>query len=203
MHRLITILLLLCILPSARAQETPRARLYTDGPLTATDFQGEPDKSKAFWAWTATDIRYTYQYRYRTENNATIATLSEIKVWAELDRAKSWNTRPKNALLMDHEQGHFDIAHIHAWNAQLTLHKDMRAGKGPKAQAGDQKAAVAALEEKVRAMMKDYLEASNEANRQYDIGTASGNDAAKQAEARRAQQLRLRELVAEQEKFAP
>src|SRR5690349_7971199 len=128
MKRVCALLLLAFLFATAYADEPKEAahRRYHDGPLTAEDFQAEPDEAKAWAAWTSADILYRYSYRYREQNKQVMVTLTEIEVFAVLERDKSWTRRPSDPLHLDHEQGHFDITHLHALQAQQHLQQGLK-----------------------------------------------------------------------------
>lgn len=200
---ILALLLAIAALGRAADEAAPTRRPYRDGPLTAEDFQGTPEANSPYKAWTSANLQFRYAYRYRTQNRQTVVTLTEIDVWAEVERDKSWNRRPKDPLLMDHEQGHFDIAHAHALEAQAKLRETLGTAKALKTSGPSEAKAAELLQQKLREAVEAYVEALREANRQYDKDTTSGSDAAAQAEARRAQQQRIRELIAAEEKRAP
>ena len=197
--------LLLCGLwgcACAADDESP-TRPYHDGPLTDDDFRGKPDATSSYWAWTQTEFRYRYNYRYQTSGGETVVSLTEIEIWGVVHRDKSWNRRKGNPLLLDHEQGHFDITQIYALEAQASLQK--RIDKGPKlqARATTKEAAVKLLQERLEAARQPFITDSLAAQRLYDKETVNGTDAAAQAEARRAQKQRLEELLRAEELASP
>src|SRR5688500_3287238 len=127
MERALIAAFLLQLAGMAVAQEAkvPLRRPYSAGPLTAADFRAEPDLSQPYAAWTSVEMQFRFAYRYRTQNKQTVVTLTEVDVWSEVERDKSWNRRPRDPVLLDHEQGHFDITHAHALEAQATLRKSL------------------------------------------------------------------------------
>src|ERR1039458_7492968 len=86
------------------------------------DFQGAPDASSSFSAYTA----YELPYKYGWDGTGKI----KIEVWSQFMRGRSWK-KPKDnqAALLMHEQKHFDIAEIYArvmrkeYAAYTLLHK--------------------------------------------------------------------------------
>jgi hypothetical protein len=170
-------------------------RPYRDGPLVAADFQAEPDKANAFTAWSEIDFDYRYEYSLRRRGE-WIATLTKIEIHACLLTDKSWNKRPENATLMDHEQGHFDLAQTFALRAQCKLHSDLQTVDVLQGRHANKAAAIRDLEEKLKAFVQAQLEEAAAANKEYDKTTANGAKVTAQAEARREQKRLLDEAAA-------
>ena len=92
--------------------------------LTAADFKGKPDPGSNYLATTFTHL--TYQYRHPTpcSGNDKIKFQFETgitvgdKSWMKFDRIK---TSRLLQILLDHEQGHYDIATALADKLQKTL----------------------------------------------------------------------------------
>ena len=95
---------------TARAQDKPPA---TRRQLTAADFKGVPDPHSGYLATTFTHL--TYQYRRQTPCTDKDKTRFQFetsiavgnKSWMRFDRIKSKQLLQE---LLDHEQGHYDIA---------------------------------------------------------------------------------------------
>jgi predicted secreted Zn-dependent protease len=83
--------------------------------LTWTDFKAQPDKNSTNAALTSSSINIEFGY-----------TNSGLKynIKCRFDQNLSWG-RIKNDYILAHEQGHFDIAEIHA----RKLHKLLKAYK--------------------------------------------------------------------------
>lgn len=187
--------LLLCAM-ALYAEPMPEPdRPYRDGPLTAADFQAEPDLSQGFAAYTKTNFRHRYRYRYRTQGGDTVVTLTEVEVWGTVARDKSWNRRQRDAALMDHEQGHFDLTQIFALSAQAELREQLKKGRAPQGRAKNQDAAVKRLEARLLEVMEPFIAESITAHTQYDKETGNGTDIVAQAEARRDHKRRLEALL--------
>lgn len=186
----------LCAAPASADDKPPADREYRQGPLTKDDFRAKADPQSPYLARTETDYRYRYAYRYSVQRGETIVTLTEIELWAILKADESWNRRPDDEALLDHEQGHFDITQLAALEAQAVIQQ--RIDKGPKVQvkAITQTEAVKRLEDQIKALVKPYVEDSLAAQREYDKATAHGTDAAAQADARRDHQRRLSAFAA-------
>lgn len=189
-------LLALCLVAVSPAFAAEDLRRYEDGPVTADDFRGEaPDSSKAS-AKTVTQFVYDFRFRYRTTSRQTTATLQSITIHANIRRDQSWNTRPEDLKLLDHEQGHADIAQIHCLKARVAFRKKL--GKGPNltATASSPQEASVALDREVRKEMAKFEQAARDADAEYDRQTVNGLGG-KQAEWRRVQIETLKQLEAE------
>ncbi len=198
----ITVVTLCAALVHAAPPEDPN-RPYRDGPLTANDFQAEPDPAQSYTAWTQTHFRHRYNYRFLTKSGETVVTLSEIEVWGVVARDKSWNRRLRDAVLMDHEQGHFDLTQIYALAAQASLQKRIDKGPALQTRAKTKAEAVQRLEARVLEVMQPYITDSIAAHSQYDKATSNGNDVIAQAEARRDHKRRMEALLDAAEPVAP
>ena len=97
-----------CSIINAQPQNYP----INGRTLTWSDFKGTPDKDSRYWAYTYWNVYYRYDAPQIIDNKVNI----NFKVWCELD-SKSWvKSNPvielKKAQLLNHEQGHFNIAQI-------------------------------------------------------------------------------------------
>lgn len=83
--------------------------------LSWSDFRANPDPSSPNAALTNTSINIEFGYS---------KTALTYAIKCRFDKAKSW-VRVKNNLVLGHEQGHFDIAEIHArkLNRELKAYK--------------------------------------------------------------------------------
>jgi hypothetical protein len=97
--------------------------------------------------------------------------------------------------LLDHEQGHADIAQIHCLRARLAFRKSLAKGQGPSATASSLNEAVASLERALRRDIAAFEKAAQDADAEYDRVTANGVGA-NQAEWRRVHAETLKELAA-------
>ena len=187
---LISILFAAYPLPTARADDT---RFYADGPLTAEDFRGTPPDDAAMWARTVTRLHYTYKYRHSTPDmrNYTV-TVGAISIVAEIRRDTSWNKRPENMSLLDHEQGHADNAQIVA----LRAIKDFAAAAPIKVRDKTIKAALAEVDRLLKARLGKYERQLQQDDADYDEATAHGVNG-QQSEWRRVQHETLKRLERE------
>lgn len=86
-----------------------------DRKLTWNDFKAQPDKNSTNAALTSSSINIEFGY-----NNSGL----KYNIKCRFDQNLSWG-RIKNDYILAHEQGHFDIAEIHA----RKLHKLLRTYK--------------------------------------------------------------------------
>lgn len=177
--------------PAVAAEDLRR---YEDGPLTADDFREEAPASSRAAAKTVTQFAYEFRFHYRTTTRLTTATLDSITIHANIRRDQSWNTKPEDFNLLDHEQGHADIAQIHCLKARLAFRKKL--GRSLTATASSPREASVALDRKVREEMAKFEQAARDADAEYDRQTVNGLGG-KQAEWRRVQIETLKQLDAE------
>lgn len=204
-----TILVVALSLPAlARAQQPPaKQRLYTDGPLAAADFKMAPPKplplvaagggAVTLLATTYAEIRFDFKYRWRADaTGKATATATEVTFVAVLIQDKSWNARPKEASLMDHEQGHFDIAELHAWRAQKRIGKMTAEGAFQGVGTGE-----ADARDKMQVVLnKDFdrhLVDMKDEQAAYDKDTRHGTDREKQSQWRKKLNEQLESAAAE------
>ena len=83
---------------------------YTTNKLTWSDFQAKPGPPSEIGAITMSGFGYRSKLSGTAQNG-----LMEIEVYSFMDPAGSW-VRPdkKNNYVLNHEQRHFDITHLHA-----------------------------------------------------------------------------------------
>ncbi len=164
-------------------------RPYNQGPLTAADFRGKPD-SNQFEAYTCCSIQYNFRYRYETRGNVTTAKLADVDFFAVILRDKSWNVSTDKKSLMDHEQGHFDIAQASALATKFALLKQIKSDVPLTATGNSEETAVANLQQKLNAAIQVIERKIDESHAEYDRQTKHGRDGNPQRE-HRAQQLKL------------
>src|SRR5687767_8495044 len=110
------------LLMSGLLTEAAERRRYEEGPLAQDDFGDVPAFVPAgASARTATELLYNFRYKYRSTSRSTTITLSSIEIDAYIRRDQSWNLNPENKALLDHEQGHADIAQIECLKARLAF----------------------------------------------------------------------------------
>ena len=174
-----------------------RLRPYDDGLLATSDFRGEMPANlqpmvSTLKAMVFTELRYDFQYTWKSVGAKGVAKPTKIHVWAAMDREKSWwkDKEGANAALLDHEQGHFDVDQSHALRLQLELQKLIAAGKLVET-AKDETAAKDSLKKYFQRLIEQEAALSKQDNQEYDQITNHGIDTIKQAEVRRVQKLEL------------
>lgn len=183
------------------ADEIPRPtsptapRKYKNGPLRVEEFLGTPDFRSPGDAFTASNVQYSFRYQVKQERGRYRASLTSFDAFAVFLKKQSW-WRPETASeILDHEQGHFDIAEIAARKLQYAIQKVLNSGKG--FEAMDQTPEKAA--EKLKKNLESVIQAANQqaelANREYDSMTKHGLRFGSQAEFRRVQKASLQKLA--------
>jgi len=182
-----------------------KPRLHQDGPLRAEEFRKPAPAVRnvngvKVSAYTTTDTKYTYSYNYETEDGRTTAKVTRVKVEARFVPEKSWNALKGNPALLDHEQGHFDLAEIYSLKMQVELAMARNAGHSMQVTADSPQAAVSQLEKHMKKYFDTMSADTREANIRYDRATEHGLNMRYQA-AHRLQQkkqlARLQKLLAE------
>jgi len=199
---------LLTICAASLADDKPREDLrpYGDGPLTTDDYRAKvPDSlprrnGARLLAYTWTRIVYEYRYDASSRGGEVTATLSEFEVTASVDRAASWNARPEDRRLLDHEQGHFDLAQIAALQMLVAVERMRREGKLLAAEGRTKAEAANRLRLKIAEFVKKHETAAAEEHREYDRFTNYGLVGSAQAEARKSQREAIEKLAKELEK---
>ncbi len=194
------LLLLAAMCGNARAREpVPSLRPYADGPLTAADFAGERPADAQTAAWSEFEYKWKHAYRLETNGTSRVATLTDIDIWASVRRDKSWNLRPRSAILLDHEQGHFDIAQTQALRARLQLLKDLGKVGVPQGRGRNTDEALQALDVALAKTLTELLDPAKKAHADYDEVTKRGDLAPEQALSRKVQRAALQAIIEELE----
>lgn len=200
---LLTAVLPCVLLYAARGQDeaSEDLRPYEAGPLDASEFRAavpnpQPrENGIRLEAYTATDIRYELRYYFRTSSTQTRLSLESIEVNAVFDRSKSWNNRKSDRHLLDHEQGHFDLAAIYALRLQLEFDRQLRAGPGIITVGRDEEQAALNMRREIDRQIGIAVDAVIKANREYDRITAHGSKHREQVSERRKQMDELSRLI--------
>lgn len=186
-------LLLVISLPEIANTADPPERKYSMGALRISEFKGEGGTSSAGNAYTSTRTKFSYRFRVtRLTDNRFAAELESINVYSVFLPDSSWWNSPPNAELLDHEQGHFDIAEIAARRVQLAfqssdINKIQGTGTTPKQ-------AERSLVEKLRHVANVADKQIMAENLEYDSTTGHGSWRRHQKERRRIHQLTLEKL---------
>lgn len=177
-------------------------RRYSDGPLSVQDFRGtvppadDPDRRQAHLSLTAltrTELRYDLVIQTSGAGNRWTARCREADAYAVVLRDRSWNLRPHDAQLMDHEQGHFDITQGLALEVQFRL-RELQARRSMVGTGNSPTAAQRNLEERLRAEISPQMDELPRAQQEYDRITGNGTIPLAQADQRRQQLIRIAEF---------
>ena len=180
------------------AQKPPaeKVRRFSDGPLTAADFKMEvpnpvpSDAGIPFAALTYAELQYRYTYQWK-ESGGTITTYPiEVTLFSIVDQNRSWNDRPQDLRILDHEQGHFDIAEIEARKDQEKM-KKMVADKTFLGKGKTETEAKKDLESQMNKEFQKLVDALMVVQREYDRVTYHGTNLQAQAETRKVHQAAL------------
>jgi len=172
---------------------TAKTRDYSDGPLTAKDFQAPIPgfvRSVGRQALTTTDFRYEFEYRLYRSRRRTTARLSSIHIRAVVILSKSWNRQPGDARLMDHEQGHFDLTYIAVLRARLAFASRRMTGG-----AASDEHAIKNLRQQLDRHFRLLKEELVAAHVEYDEITNHGMKSGPQEEQRNQQRRQIEELT--------
>lgn len=184
-----------CLLLAAGVAVAESVRKVDAGPLTAADFRGEVPDDAGGDANTATQLRFSCRYTYQVLGGRTTVTMASVVVDAYVLQDESWNRLPGNKSLLDHEQGHADIAWIQCLQARLAVREKMQRRRGWRAVSRSLDEAVAMLEAELSEMMQSFQREGQEADAAYDRETQHGLGP-RQGEWRRVHAATIEELEA-------
>ena len=142
-----------------------------------------------------TRVMLNYEYDSKLEGDQFRTRLSAIEAYAVFLPKDSWWRAQKSESLLDHEQGHFDIAELAARRLQHAFNKTLQAGIG-----STQQDAIRAMEAKLSKILQLVNEQAVNENAEYDRITSHGSNRRAQIEQRRIQRLSLRRLEKELKK---
>jgi hypothetical protein len=165
------------------------ARRYQRGPLAIKEFRAAPGDGGA--AFTATRIFSEFKYDTKGRNGRYVATLTRFRAYAAFLPNESWWRADDDPRLLDHEQGHFDIAEINARKLTLSFGKLLAGGRTVTAGGVSAAAASKSLTKKLDEVMRRIDQQVRQENTDYDRITRHGADARVQREHRRVQELTL------------
>lgn len=142
--------------------------------LTWTDFTGKPDPLSTNAALTSSGITI----EFGMDKDGLTHTIS-----CRFDKNKSW-VRIKNDYILNHEQGHFDIAEIHA----RLLHKELSAYTFNRKSFNDD----------IRDIYNGVMKLHVAAQRNYDLETNHSLDSTQQ----RLWDAKIHSMLKEYEKYS-
>src|SRR5262249_33202978 len=143
------------------ADEPEPERRYSLGPLTPADFRGtRPEKNEAegldFAAYLKTSIRWQMAYLVEPVGKQFRVKLTAIDIFAARLPQQSYNFEKDNRQLMDHEQGHFDVAAIFCMEQRIKYMEAVRAGKPLQATSKSTQEAADEITKTIDAQLKDW-----------------------------------------------
>ncbi len=177
--------------PVVQPAEADQQRIYESGPLTPQDFQAEiPAEDGGLDAWTTSELKFRYRYETQVRGRRATTRITLVEVDAVVVRDQSWNRRPQDQGLMDHEQGHFDLTQIAALEARLDFARNriVRTAATPQQ-------ATEMVEAEWHRKMQEFIQELKLRHEQYDRLTNHGRIAASQQEQRRLQHQQLDRLT--------
>lgn len=189
----------------ALAEDPPASVLrYGERPLKSSDFRAPvPDERPAIEprieAFSHTEVRYQYQLRTRRRSGRWQAEIQSIDVEAVFIPEKSWNAQPGDARLLDHHQGHFDLAQIAALAVQSELDHLQRARRLPVGRGTSEASAQADLEMQIARLVRGHTDALQRDHDYFDQITRYGTLADVEARERQQQQETLRRRMSHAE----
>ncbi len=193
-------LLLLTLLTTGVLAEEKQTKLrrFADGPLRIEEFKGKPDRLSGD-AYTANRVDFKYDYVLTGKGGRVEARLKTFEAYSLFLRESSWWKSSAREFLLDHEQGHFDIAEAAARRAQLGFDKVFAEKKVIRAYGATKEEAIKKLSDKISRVMKVANEQATEDNREYDAITSHGMRPRIQAEQRHVHKATLDRLAKELE----
>lgn len=176
------------------AESSTSHRLYKQGPLKFDEFRRDAEEALPGKAYTMTRVMFKYSFHVRGRNGQHEARLTAINVFAVFLPEVSWWGAREDEWLLDHEQGHLDIAEIAARRLQLAFNRRFESKRAISATGRTAEKAKQSLEAKIAKVMEVANENVLEENREYDSRTSHGLRDSDQREFRRIQQLTLKKL---------
>jgi hypothetical protein len=184
-----------CLGETRKLKPKGQHRRYAEGPLQISDFQAKhPDHTRSA-AYTAVRVRLRYRYGTQTQNGQISVRLESINVFSVFVRDQSWWAPLADKRLLDHEQGHFDIAEACARRAQLHFNAMFERDAPLTASGQTTSDAARQLARKIERLLRHFNDAATLAHQEYDRITHHGNLLRTQAEQRRVQKATLNRLA--------
>ncbi len=170
---------------SADDRRSPLRR-YDQGPLELAEFRTNARAALPGQALTVTRVMFTYRFQVKPTSAHTYeAKPTSFDAFSVFLADESWWHRRAPASLLDHEQGHFDIAEIAALRLVLAVRKALASGDPIRGRGSSIEASRRSLETRLQQMFEVVHKQSEEENRQYDLHTHHGIRTSTQNEVRR------------------
>lgn len=199
----LTLLALLVVTAAANqgGKKPANLRRYADGPLTVEDFAGRPPEktpiNMGIEMVANTDCEIRYEYRSAVEQRAAdlwAARMTRFTCTAVVEPTKCWTTVPESLRVLDHEQGHFDLAEIAARRTEKHFAGLVRNRKAT-ANGRDRRAAERGLDAQIKKAMQEVYDSLAEAQKTYDEETRHGTAILTQSRHRAWQRVELEKLT--------
>ena len=188
---------------SSKKKSVKPKRFRKYGKLKPSDFRGQPPQTKSILskldAYSMTVMRYEMDYKYTVRNSRWTIRLRALRIFATFDRMKSWNQKPFDDELLDHEQGHFDITQVAALAAQREIAEKLKKRR-VSGQGRSKTQAMKRLRTKIDVLLQRNVAQLPNLHRDYDRVTRSGLDTKQQTAQRRNQKQQLKDLKAVRKK---
>jgi hypothetical protein len=193
------------VVPAANPDSKKPAKLrrYADGPLTVEDFAGKPPEKSPINMGVEmvanTDCKIRYEYRSTVEQRAPdlwTARITSFTCTAVVEPAKCWTTAPESLRVLDHEQGHFDLAEIAARRTQQHF-AGLVSNRKVVANGRDGRAAERMLNQQIKKAMQEVYDSLATAQKTYDEETRHGTAILAQSGHRAWQRAELEKLPRE------
>jgi hypothetical protein len=156
-----------------------KLRTYADGPLTVEDFAAQAPENPPvnlgieMVANTQCVVRYDYrtavEQRGRDQWTARITSFTSVAV---IDPAKCWLTS-RDSRVLDHEQGHFDLAELAARRMQQHF-ADLIRNNNAVVGGRDRRTAERKLHADIKKATEEVYQWLAEAQKTYDEQTRHG-----------------------------
>jgi hypothetical protein len=205
-RRVIGVLAVVALLVAAAganqsSKKPEKLRRYANGPLTAADFAGKaPEQSPinmGIEMVASTECQVRYEYRAAIDQqgpNLWTARITSFTCMAVVEPAKCWNTQPESLRVLDHEQGHFDLAEIAARRTQKHFDSLIRERKTT-TNGRDRRAADRKLDAEIKKAMEEVYDSLAKAQKVYDEETRHGTAILPQIRHREWQRTELEKLT--------
>ncbi|MCA9132546.1 MAG: hypothetical protein KDA45_05315 [Planctomycetales bacterium] len=184
----------LCNVASGDDSLAPERR-YDAGPLSIVEFTGSVKPGSNAQANTGTRVMYQYRYSVRQVGRKFVAVMTSIDLYTVFLPEESWWVPDSEPELLDHEQGHFDVAEISVRKSQLALATAKAEGKTITITSDSRKDSIKSIMAKIDEIRRLIDLQISEDNLEYDRVTRHGTHASAQREKRRIQRLTLDRLA--------
>ncbi len=160
--------------------------------------KGEPPDELPIMAYSHTVVSYRFEAQTSKVRGKYRAQLKQITFTAVFDRTKSWNALPEDRRLLEHHQGHFDLARIGAYQAEADITERMRRDRAAfQAESATAQGALDELDKKIAHACRALEEEFKREHEYFDVRTRYGTLEDLEREERAKQQERLRKHAAD------